>query len=96
MMLVADGWPHVRIAATLGIARATLARHFAWELEHGGDRKRLELLEAADRAAGKGNVSAIKWLMKRYDAAYAAEVAAAARPKAQDGVVLSFPIREAR
>jgi hypothetical protein len=92
-LLSAAGWSHKRIAGVLGIARNTLARRFAWELEHGGDRKRCELLEAADKAARKGNVSAIRWLMARFDAAYAAEVTASKAEAAASGQVIPFSAR---
>ena len=90
MLCVADGWSHQRIAAALGIASGTLERHFNWELELGGDRKRLELLDVAYEAAKKGNVSAIKWLMARMDAAYKAEVAES-RTDRQGGEIINFP-----
>lgn len=68
----ADGWSNERIARQLGISRPTLEQYFAEEIEFGADTKRLELIEAMDAAAKKGNASAGKWLHERFDAARAA------------------------
>jgi hypothetical protein len=75
--LVADGWSHGRIARQLGMARNTLRHHFHDELCAGADRKLAELLRLAEKAAKRGNVSAIKWLMARFDAARARDEQAA-------------------
>lgn len=72
-LLKADGWSNDRIARQLGIARNTLEKKFAEELEFGADAKRVEILEAADKAAKKGNATMIKWLADRRDVARAAE-----------------------
>ena len=71
-LLKADGWSNERIAAQLGISRNTLEQALAAELEFGSDAKRVELLEAMEKAAKKGNASAGKWLADRYDVARAA------------------------
>ncbi len=68
----ADGWSNDRIARQLGISRPTLEQYFAEEIEFGADAKRIELIEAMDAAAKKGNASAGKWLHERFDAARAA------------------------
>ena len=71
-LLKADGWSNERIAAQLGVDPGTLAAAFANEIQFGADAKRLELIEAMERAAKKGNASAGKWLHDRYAAASAA------------------------
>lgn len=70
-LLKADGWSNERIARRLGIARNTLEKVFAWELEDGADEKRAELLDYALKGAKKGNASLIKWLIDRNDRARA-------------------------
>ena len=77
-MLEAMGWSNERIAEQIlvkgkAIARNTLEDRFANELQLGAHAKRLENIEAMERAAKKGNASAGKWLAERYDAARAAE-----------------------
>lgn len=72
-LLKADGWSNERIAVQLGIDPATLAIHFKSEIEFGADAKRIELIEAMERAAKKGNASAGKWLHDRFTTARAAE-----------------------
>lgn len=71
-LLRADGWSIERIAAQLGIAHTTLMSAFASEIEFGADAKRIELIEAMQAAAKKGNASAGKWLHDRFDLARAA------------------------
>lgn len=73
-LLKAFGWSNERIAALIGpkgISRNTLEAAFAAELEFGADAKRLENMEAMEKAAKKGNASAGKWLAERFDAARA-------------------------
>lgn len=65
----ADGWSDDRIAGRLGINRGTLLKHFAMELEFGADAVEVEMLETMWAAAKRGNVSALRWLAKRMDAA---------------------------
>ena len=72
-LMAADGWSNARIAQCMGLARNTLAKHFAAELELGADMKLCALLELAERTAKKGNATMIKWLAERFDRARAAE-----------------------
>ncbi len=72
-VLKADGWPNERIAKHLGISRNTLEKCLSDELEFGADAKQVEILEAAHKAAKKGNASMIKFLVGRHDLARAAE-----------------------
>jgi hypothetical protein len=58
------GMSHEEIAIGLGISRPTLEKHFAFELSHGAYAKRLEVLQAMQRAAKKGNVAAQKAYMQ--------------------------------
>ena len=60
------GWSNERIAEQIlvkgkAIARNTLEDRFANELQLGAHAKRLENIEAMERAAKKGNASAGKW-----------------------------------
>ena len=54
---------HEEIALGLGIARGTLLSHFDYELTTGAYRKRLDVMQAMQRAAKKGNVAAAKAYM---------------------------------
>ena len=72
-LLKADGWSNERIAAQLGVDPGTLAVAFASEIEFGADAKRIEVIEAMQAAAKKGNASAGKWLHDRFATARAAE-----------------------
>lgn len=72
-LLKADGWSNERIAAQIGISPDTLAVAFVEEIQFGADAKRLEIIEAMERAATKGNASAGKWLHDRFAAAREAE-----------------------
>lgn len=78
-LLKAMGWSNERIAAQVldkkgkPICRNTLETVFASELLHGADAKRVENIEAMQRAAMKGNASAGKWLDEKYAAGRAAE-----------------------
>ncbi len=54
------GMAHDEIAMALGICRNTLEKHFAAELGQVACRKRLEVLDAMQRTAVKGNVAAQK------------------------------------
>lgn len=83
-LLKADGWSNERIAAQLAISRNTLEAAFALELEFGADAKRVENLEAAEKAAKKGNASAIKWLAGRFDLARVAHQVAARESPAEN------------
>lgn len=51
---------HEEIAIGLGICRNTLETHFAAELSHAANARRLDVLEAMHRTAMRGNVAAQK------------------------------------
>ena len=55
---------HEEIALGLGISRNTLEKHFMRELSIGAYEKRLEVLDAMQRAAKRGNVAAQKAYMQ--------------------------------
>jgi hypothetical protein len=88
-LMKADGWSNERIAAQLEVARNTLEKAFATELEFGADSKRLKVLKDLDKASSKGNASASKQLLERYEVAKAAQVL---RDREQPGE----PAREAK
>lgn len=75
--LAADGLGEREIALVLGIARGTLRRHFARQLELGRLRVRAETLEALRAAAKAGSAAAIRILLQRLDLAEAADRVAA-------------------
>jgi hypothetical protein len=54
------------VAHRLGISQNTLRKHFAEELEFGRDLKRADNLDRLERAANKGNVSAMKHLDAKF------------------------------
>jgi hypothetical protein len=54
------GMSHEEIALGLGISRKTLEKHFDHELSVGAYAKRLEVLDAMQRTAKRGNVAAQK------------------------------------
>ena len=60
-----------RIARHLGISRQTLLKHFRDELEAASDALEAELIFAMWRAARRGRVSALIWLLRRTDRARA-------------------------
>lgn len=60
---VAGGMSHEAIALAIGIARNTLELHYQHELTEGACKRRLEVVEAAHKAAMKGNVSAQRLLL---------------------------------
>jgi hypothetical protein len=71
-----------RIARSLGISHPTLIKHFAAELERANDAFLAELLRSMWRAANRGNVSAMIWLLKRTSRARAeAANTSATRPR---------------
>lgn len=78
-LMKADGWSNERIAAQLGISRNTLESSLAAELQYGADSKKLEWMQNLEKASKKGNASASKQLLDRYD------LAATTRPN-QPGV----------
>lgn len=51
---------HEEIALALGMSRVTLSKHFEVELSTGAYQKRLEVMQAMQRAAKKGNVAAAR------------------------------------
>lgn len=68
---------HEEIALGLGISRKTLEKHFEHELSVGAYAKRLEVLDAMQRTARRGNVAAQK--------AYLQLTPSVAAPPAQPG-----------
>lgn len=70
MLLLGVGWPDRRIAASLGITKATLQKHYFRELrERNEARARLEgaRIQMVFEAAAKGNVGAMKQLGQLID-----------------------------
>lgn len=59
----AGGMAHDQIALAIGICRGTLLTHYQSELTEGACKRRMEVLEAAQKAAMKGNVSAQRLLL---------------------------------
>lgn len=62
----AAGWSHETIARTIGIARETLLKYFADDLELGAMRKKAEALEGLQKAAKKGNAAAVRLFLQMY------------------------------
>jgi predicted transcriptional regulator len=62
MLLVAAGMSEPSIASVIGICQSTLRKHFAEELLFGHARKQAENLARLEKAARKGNVTAMKYL----------------------------------
>lgn len=60
----ADNWSDERIATYLGIARATLLKHFADELEYGVSQVRARVLRNLMRQSDEGSVSASDRILK--------------------------------
>jgi AcrR family transcriptional regulator len=60
---VAAGVSTSEIAAVLGISRTTLQSHFADELANGRARKLIQTLNLLQRAARRGSVAAMKFLV---------------------------------
>jgi AcrR family transcriptional regulator len=60
---VAAGVSTSEIAAVLGISRTTLHSYFADELKNGRARKLVQALRMLDRAAKRGSVAAMKYLV---------------------------------
>jgi AcrR family transcriptional regulator len=63
---IAAGVSTSEIAAVLGISRTTLHSHFADELKNGRARKLVQALRMLDRAAKRGSVAAMKYLVNVY------------------------------
>lgn len=57
------GMAHEQIALAIGISRGTLLQHYQPELTEGACKRRMEVVEAAHKAAMKGNVSAQRLLL---------------------------------
>jgi len=57
------GMPHVEIALALNIARPTLEKHYGHELSIGASQRRMEVMQALQKQATKGNVAACKALL---------------------------------
>lgn len=73
-MLLAQGWPNVRIARTLGITIPTLKRHYKFQLKDRDvmrDRIEARGLVAFYEQGLAGNVAAMKEFFRRHDAAAA-------------------------
>jgi len=71
MLLCAAGFSERAIANVLGTTQVTVRKHFAEELETGRAQIQAENLSRLDRAAAKGNVSAMKYLDGKLAAAKA-------------------------
>lgn len=59
------GMSHDEIATALGISRNTLETYYRKELDQVAFRKRMDVLDAQQRAAMKGNVAAMKAYLAR-------------------------------
>lgn len=81
MIWAAGGIAETSMAKMLGICLETLRTHFATELDEGGDRERARNLERLNRAADKGNVTAMKHLDAKYGAVGALSDFAGRGPK---------------
>lgn len=66
-LLMAGGIAEPVIAHRIGICQNTLRRWFEEELSFGRDLKRAENLERLDKAAEKGNVTAMKHLDGKFE-----------------------------
>jgi hypothetical protein len=66
-LLKVAGWWNGAIARRLGVTRPTLDKHFGQELRDASDRQLASLLSVLWRAAGRGNVSAMRQLLRRMD-----------------------------
>lgn len=64
LRLASEGFGHREIAATIGIARATLETYFPHELADGAARARAVAVHALWRSARGGKLSAITRLLK--------------------------------
>jgi AcrR family transcriptional regulator len=60
---IAGGLSASEVASVVGISRSTLERHFADELKNGRVRKLAHVLCLLERAAKRGSVSAMKFLL---------------------------------
>ena len=81
----AGGMGQERIAAALGIARNTLAKHFAKELEAGSARREVDIIFAMYKTALKGNVAAQRAFLTRGDIARASQSFDAPPPRRKLG-----------
>ncbi len=66
-LMVTDGMTDDQMAAALGIGDFALKTHFRRELTGGRARKRAQWLEKLEDEANKGNISALKLLLKASD-----------------------------
>lgn len=57
------GMSHVEIALALNISRPTLEKHYGHELSIGASQRRMEVMQALQNQAAKGNVAACKALL---------------------------------
>ena len=60
----ADDWSEERMAQQLGIARETLRKHFADEIQYGADRIRTQVLRDLERSSRAGRVGASAKLLE--------------------------------
>jgi len=88
---VAAGVSTSEIAAVLGISRTTLHSHFADELKNGRARKLVQALRMLDRAAKRGSVAAMKYLVSVFSGQAPAKIGKKelARRRAEDALVNS-------
>jgi hypothetical protein len=86
-LYLAGGISEPVVAHRIGISHMTLRKHFAEELEFGRDMKRADNLELLQKAATKGNVSAMKHLDAKFatSSAEASFTAPATRGAADPG-----------
>lgn len=61
----ADDWTEARMALQLGIARETLRKHFADEIQFGADKVRTQVLLDLQRSSAQGKVGASNKLLER-------------------------------
>lgn len=60
----ADGWTEIRMARQLGIAKNTLRKHFAEDIEFGADRVRTAALRDLKRGSAQGKTAASRTLLE--------------------------------
>ena len=83
-LYLAGGISEPVVAHRLGISQNTLRKHFADELEFGRDMKRADNLERLEKAATKGNVSAMKHLDAKFATVSAENSFTAPAPRSSD------------
>lgn len=83
-LLKAAGWSNERIASHLEISRNTLEAAFVMEIQFGADAKQAQILANLEAASKKGNASASKQLLDRFDLARANEQLASRRNEPEE------------